>query len=67
MEHCINHPDRETSYRCLKHEISMCKECLRCRDPELYCKFRSACAIHFMTKRKKNLEEEPKVKETADS
>jgi hypothetical protein len=57
MDRCINHPERETSFRCLKHGIAMCEECLQCRDPELYCKFRTACAIHFMTKRQKNLDE----------
>ncbi len=56
MEHCINHPDRETSYACLKHNSYMCEECLHCRDPEIYCKFRSACPIHFLTKRKGNLD-----------
>jgi hypothetical protein len=56
MEHCLNHPDRETRYACLKHNIYMCEECLNCRDPQIYCKFRTACPIHFLTKRKGNLE-----------
>jgi hypothetical protein len=34
----------------MKHEVYMCEECLHCRDPEIYCKFRSSCAIHFMEK-----------------
>ena len=50
MGSCINHPDRETSYHCQKHNIDMCEECLRCRDPELYCKFCTACVIHFLSK-----------------
>jgi len=37
----------------------MCEDCMHCRDPEIYCKFRSACPIHFLTKRKKNLDNEP--------
>jgi hypothetical protein len=37
----------------------MCEDCMLCRDPDLYCKFRSACPIHFLTKRKKNLDDEP--------
>ena len=57
MEYCINHPDRETSFVCLKHNIYMCEECLQCRDPQLYCKFRSSCPIHFLTKRKGNLDD----------
>lgn len=56
MEPCINHPDRKTSYCCTKHNIYMCEECLHCRDPEIYCKFRTACAIHFLTRRKGNLD-----------
>ncbi len=50
MGFCIRHPDRETPYRCMKQEVYMCEECLHCRDPEIYCKFRPSCAIHFMEK-----------------
>ena len=50
MGKCINHPDRETSLLCSKHNVYMCEECAHCRDPELYCKFRSACPIWFMDK-----------------
>ncbi|MGD8369759.1 MAG: hypothetical protein PVG78_19125 [Desulfobacterales bacterium] len=50
MGRCVRHPDRETPYRCMKHELYMCEECLHCRDPEIYCKFRPSCAIHFMEK-----------------
>jgi len=57
---CINHPDRETSYQCLKHNIYMCEECLECRDPKIYCKFRSACPIWFMTRRKAGLDADEK-------
>ena len=35
----------------MKHDIYLCEDCLECRDPELYCKFRSACPIHFMSKK----------------
>ncbi len=66
MPHCVNHPDRETSYVCTKHNIYMCEDCLHCRDPEIYCKFRSSCPIHFLTKRKKNLDNETQpVQETS--
>ena len=51
MGKCINHPDRETSYHCQKHNLDMCEECMRCRDPELYCKHRTACVIHFLTQK----------------
>jgi len=58
MGKCINHPDRETSFLCSKHGIYMCEECLACRDPDLYCKFRSSCPVWFMTKKKKGLDAE---------
>lgn len=51
MGKCINHPDRVTSYICLKHNIYLCDACLECRDPEIYCKFRSSCPIHFVSKK----------------
>lgn len=51
MGKCINHPDRETNYICMKHNIYLCEECLECRDPDLYCKFRPSCSIYFITKK----------------
>ena len=36
----------------------MCEECLGCRDPELYCKNRSACLIWFIEKRRKRIQKE---------
>jgi hypothetical protein len=56
MGTCINHPERETSYICMKHNVYLCDECLQCRDPELYCKFRESCPIWFMTKKKAGLD-----------
>ena len=61
MGDCLNHPDRKTSYECMKYKISMCEECLDCRDPEIYCKFRESCPIHFITKRKGRLDEDDSV------
>ncbi len=40
----------------MKHNVYMCDECAHCRDPEIYCKFRSACPIWFMHKEKKREE-----------
>ncbi|MBU4129771.1 MAG: DUF4445 domain-containing protein, partial [Proteobacteria bacterium] len=51
MGYCINHPQIETRYLCMKHNIYLCEECLACRDPDIYCKFRPSCPIHFMTKK----------------
>lgn len=50
MGKCVNHPDEETQFKCLKYNTYLCKACLKCRDPELYCKFRSSCPISFMEK-----------------
>ncbi len=49
MGKCINHPDRETEIMCSKHNIYLCEECFVCRDPEIYCKFRSSCQIWFIS------------------
>ena len=65
MGTCINHPDRETPYICLKHQIYLCEACLECRDPKIYCKHRSACPIWFMSKRKENWDAENKQEAAA--
>ena len=66
MGKCINHPDRETSYICMKHNIYFCEDCLECRDPDIYCKFRPSCPIHFITKKGfEPSEAEPVKKECA--
>lgn len=63
MEKCHNHPDRQTSYLCSKYSTYMCEECFKCRDPEIYCKFRTACPIWFVDKRKSGLDEEEPLEE----
>ncbi|MFZ5569681.1 MAG: ASKHA domain-containing protein [Thermodesulfobacteriota bacterium] len=64
MGRCVNHPDRETGYVCMKHDIYLCEECLKCRDPNIHCKFRSACPIWFMDKRGgKDIDAMPERKE----
>ncbi|BBO70169.1 hypothetical protein DSCA_40990 [Desulfosarcina alkanivorans] len=60
MGTCINHPDRETPYLCMKHQIYLCEDCLECRDPKIYCKHRSACPIWFMGKRNQDGDAEDK-------
>lgn len=35
---------------CMKHHIKMDAASAKCRDPDLYCKFRPSCLIHFMEK-----------------
>jgi uncharacterized 2Fe-2S/4Fe-4S cluster protein (DUF4445 family) len=41
----------------------MCDECLSCRDPQIYCKNRSACPIWFIEKRRKRLQKEEQAAE----
>lgn len=67
MGSCINHPDRETGYKCMKHNHFQCEECLECRDPELYCKHRSACAIWFLSRGSETLGDEENLKESGDA
>jgi hypothetical protein len=33
MGKCINHPDRETRFFCMKHQLYLCEACLACKDP----------------------------------
>lgn len=58
MGKCINHPERETPYICMKHQTYLCEECLRCKDPNVYCKHRPGCPIWFMSKRQEGWDEE---------
>ena len=50
MACCNDYEEGRQTFQCRKYEAAMCLACLRCKDPELYCKFRSACLIHFMEK-----------------
>lgn len=56
MGKCIHHPDRDTPYICMKHQIYLCEQCLQCKDPKIYCKHRSSCPIWFMDKRQHGLD-----------
>lgn len=58
MGRCVNHPEHETRYECSKHKVYMCEACLDCRDPDIYCKFREACTIWFLTQ--KNFDDDVK-------
>ncbi|MBT8368291.1 MAG: hypothetical protein KJP23_26650 [Deltaproteobacteria bacterium] len=51
MGQCACNSEIETQFLCMKHNLYLCGECLKCRDPELYCKFRSACPIWFLEKK----------------
>lgn len=58
MGQCTCHPEIDSRFLCMKHNLYLCEECLTCRDPSIYCKHRSSCAIWFMTKRKHGWETE---------
>jgi hypothetical protein len=48
---CKNHPDVESGYFCMKHKYFLCEKCVRCLDPEIYCKYRNSCVIFFIDKK----------------
>ncbi|HAY38223.1 MAG TPA: hypothetical protein DCY53_02095 [Desulfobacteraceae bacterium] len=57
MGRCRNHPNKETGNVCTKYTIYMCEECLKSSDPDIYCKFRSACTIWSLEKKNTGIEE----------
>jgi hypothetical protein len=65
MGQCSHHPDRETRFQCLKHNVWLCDECLSCRDPQIYCKNRSACQIWFIEKRLNRIQKEEQAAASA--
>ncbi len=58
MGQCVCHPEIDSRFLCMKHNLYLCEECLTCRDPEIFCKYRPSCPIWFMTKRKEGWEAE---------
>lgn len=54
MTCCDDYKEGQQQYKCEKHQIYLCDACLKCKDPELFCKFRPSCMIHFMEKERKN-------------
>lgn len=67
MGKCVNHPERETSYLCMKHNTYLCESCLACRDPELYCKFRPSCPIWFIHKERRRKARQQTEREAGNS
>ncbi|MBW2369252.1 MAG: hypothetical protein JRH15_15375 [Deltaproteobacteria bacterium] len=65
MGKCSCHPDIETNFICLKHNVYLCEGCLTCRDPEIYCKHRSSCPIWFIDKHQKGWDSEKAEEESA--
>ena len=64
MGECLCHPEKDTAYLCMKHNVYLCDECLKCQDPQIYCKFRSSCPIWFMDKKRFKDEAAPTVEVT---
>lgn len=50
-------PDGNVSYLCMKYNRPQQGDLLACQDPELYCKFRPSCLIHYMEKRNRRKSE----------
>lgn len=63
--YCTNHPDKAGNYYCAKYNRYLCDECLRCQDPNIFCRHRTACIIWELTKYS-DLYKEPEQKETPD-
>ena len=51
MEHGAKHSTVERRFMCMKHQAALHKGAIHCRDPKIYCKYRSACPVWFMEKR----------------
>ena len=54
---CSVHSDREAFAVCQKYELGYCEECFgsercTCIIPKMYCKFRTACMIWALCKRR---------------
>ncbi len=52
MGQCVCHPEIDSRFLCMKHNLYLCEECLTCRDPQIYCKHRPSCTIWYTTKHK---------------
>lgn len=65
MGQCLCHPEIESRFFCMKHKMYLCEECLTCRDPDIFCKYRSSCPIWFMAKRKQAWDAEEAAEERA--
>ena len=53
MSCCDLYESGKMQYQCQKYQATMCEACLQCKDPDLYCKFRPSCMIHFLEKERR--------------
>ena len=65
MGKCSCHLEKETNFMCMKYGVYLCDECLECRDPNIYCKYRSSCPIWFMQKRQEGWDAEEQAEKEA--
>jgi uncharacterized 2Fe-2S/4Fe-4S cluster protein (DUF4445 family) len=58
---CVNHLEAEARLMCMKDGVYLCGLCLSCRNPEIFCKFRTSCPVWFLKKASEKWEsaEEP--------
>ena len=47
---CTRHIDKEGIYFCAKYTAYYCEECIYCKDPKIFCKFRTSCIINEFQK-----------------
>lgn len=50
LQKCLKHNNKEGIYFCAKYTAYYCEECISCKDPKSFCKFRSSCIINKFQK-----------------
>ena len=58
MGTCLCRPEKETPFMGMKYNVYLCDECLECRDPLIYFKYRLSCPVWFMQKRQEGWDAE---------
>ena len=51
MKQQAEHKHTERRLICMKHQTVLQGDSAHCRDPKIYCKFRTGCPVWFMEKR----------------
>jgi hypothetical protein len=59
--YCANHPDDEAGFYCAKYNRYLCRDCMACQDPTLYCKHRPSCLISEVARHGTPDEQNPTV------
>jgi hypothetical protein len=53
MSGCDNQKETEVTYTCSKYGLRLAPALASCKDPKLYCKYRTSCLIHFLEKQRR--------------